>query len=108
MNEEWVAACMANDVDVEDVTRFDHDGRSFAICRSAAGEYFAIDGFCSHERAHLADGLVKGDIIECPKHNGRFNIKTGEAVRIPARRKLGIYPVKLEDGRVFIRVEPAN
>ena len=38
---------------------------------------FATDGLCTHEKVHLADGLVMDDIIECPKHNGRFNYKTG-------------------------------
>jgi 3-phenylpropionate/trans-cinnamate dioxygenase ferredoxin subunit len=57
---------------------------------------------CSHEHAHLADGLVMGDLIECPKHNGRFNYKTGEAKRAPARISLCTYPVKVEGGKVFI------
>ena len=74
---EWVEACDAGDVDEEDVIRFDHDGRTFAIYRSPDDEYFATEGFCTHEKVHLADGLVMDDIIECPKHNGRFNYKTG-------------------------------
>ncbi len=59
--------------------RFDHAGRTFAIYRSPDDEYFATDGLCTHEQVHLADGLVMDEIIECPKHNGRFNYKTGEA-----------------------------
>ena len=79
MNEmaEWIEACAADDVDEEDVIRFDHGGRTFAIYRRPDDEYFATDGLCTHEKVHLADGLVMDDIIECPKHNGRFNYKTG-------------------------------
>ncbi|TGV63164.1 Rieske family ferredoxin, partial [Mesorhizobium sp. M00.F.Ca.ET.149.01.1.1] len=76
---EWVEACAVDDVDEEDVIRFDHGGRTFAIYRSPDDAFFATDGFCTHEKAHLADGLVMDDIIECPKHNGRFNYKTGQA-----------------------------
>ena len=74
---DWVVACGADDVDEEDVIRFDHAGRTFAIYRSPDDEYFATDGLCTHEKVHLSGGLVMDDIIECPKHNGRFNYKTG-------------------------------
>jgi 3-phenylpropionate/trans-cinnamate dioxygenase ferredoxin subunit len=45
-----------------------------------------------------------GDIIECPKHNGRFNYKTGEAKRAPVCIDLRTYPVKVEAGTVFIKL----
>ena len=101
---EWVAACAVDDVDEEDVIRFDHDGRVFAIYRSPDDEFFATDGLCTHERISLADGLVMDDIIECPKHNGRFNYKTGAAQGAPACVNLLTYPVKVEDGAVLVQV----
>ena len=104
MSSDWIEACATDDIDEEDVMRFDHGGRTFAIYRSADDEYFATDGLCTHEHAHLADGLVMGDIIECPMHNGRFNYKTGEAKRAPVCVNLKTYAVKVEGGRVFIRL----
>jgi 3-phenylpropionate/trans-cinnamate dioxygenase ferredoxin component len=105
MSDNWIETCAANDIDDEDVMRFDHGRRTFAIYRSTEGEFFATDGLCTHEFAHLADGLVMGDIIECPMHNGRFNYKTGEAKRAPVCVNLKTYAVKVEDGRVFIRLD---
>ena len=67
--------------------RFDHGGRTFAIYR-ADDEFFATDGLCTHEKVHLADGLVMDDIIECPKHNGRFDYPDG--CRPRARRSASI------------------
>jgi 3-phenylpropionate/trans-cinnamate dioxygenase ferredoxin subunit len=104
MSSDWIEACATDDIDEEDVMRFDHGGRTFAIYRSADDEYFATDGLCTHEHAHLADGLVMGDIIECPMHNGRFNYKTGEAKRAPVCVNLKTYAAKVEGGRVFIRL----
>ena len=101
---QWVEACTVDDVDEEDVIRFDHGGRTFAIYRSPDDDYFATDGFCTHEKAHLADGLVMDDIIECPKHNGRFNYKTGVAKGAPVCVNLAIYPVKVEAGKVLIQI----
>ena len=98
----WIEACDADEIDEEDVIRFDHAGRTFAIYRSPDDEFFATDGLCTHEQIHLADGLVMDDIIECPKHNGRFNYKTGEAKGAPVCVNLKTYPVKVEAGKVFI------
>ena len=58
MSNNWVEACAADDIDEEDVIRFDHGGRTFAIYRSPDDRYFATDGLCTHEQVHLADGLV--------------------------------------------------
>jgi 3-phenylpropionate/trans-cinnamate dioxygenase ferredoxin component len=102
---EWVEACGAEDVEEEDVIRFDHGGRTFAIYRSPDSEYFATDGYCTHEKAHLADGLVMDDIIECPKHNGRFNYKTGAAKGAPVCVNLKTYQVKVEAGKVLILMD---
>jgi 3-phenylpropionate/trans-cinnamate dioxygenase ferredoxin subunit len=98
----WIEACAAEDIDAEDVIRFDHGDRSFAIYRSAEDGYYVTDGFCTHERTHLADGLVMDEIIECPKHNGRFNYRTGEAKGAPVCVNLKTYPVRIEAGKIFI------
>ncbi len=101
----WVEACEADEVEEEDVVRFDHGDRTFAIYRSPGGdEYFATDGLCTHERVHLADGLVMGDVIECPKHNGRFDYRTGEAKGAPTCVNLRTYPVRVEGGKVLVRI----
>ncbi|MDB5587463.1 MAG: MocE [Devosia sp.] len=101
---DWVEACGTDDVEEEDVIRFDHAGRVFAIYRSPDDEYFATDGLCTHEHVSLADGLVMDEIIECPKHNGRFNYKTGEAKGAPVCVNLRTYRVKVEGGAVFVEV----
>lgn len=100
----WVDACAADDIDAEDLIRFDHGGRTFAIYRSPDDRYFATDGLCTHEKVHLADGLVMDNIIECPKHNGRFDYMTGEAKGAPACVNLKTWPAKVEDGRVLIDI----
>ena len=104
MSTNWVEACAAGDIDEEDVIRFDHAGRTFAIYRSPDDSYFATDGLCTHDQVHLADGLVMDEIIECPKHNGRFNYTTGEARGAPVCINLKTYPVKVEAGKVLVQI----
>lgn len=99
---QWIEACAADDIAAEDVLRFDHAGKTYAIYRSPDDKYYATDGLCTHEKIHLADGLVMDSIIECPKHNGRFDYRTGEAKGAPVCVNLKTYAVKLESGKVLI------
>jgi 3-phenylpropionate/trans-cinnamate dioxygenase ferredoxin subunit len=105
MSESWIDACAVDAIDEEDVVRFDAAGRTFAIYRTDDDRYFATDGLCTHEHVHLADGLVMGTIIECPKHNGRFDFTTGAAKGAPVCVDLKTYPTKVEGDRVFIKID---
>ena len=100
----WVEACSAEAIEEEDLIRFDHGDRTFAIYRSPDSEYFATDGLCTHEQVHLEEGLVMDDVVECPKHNGRFNYKTGKALGAPVCVNLQTYPVRIEGGTIFVDV----
>ena len=100
---QWLDAVAFDDIEEEDVMRFDHDGRTFAIYR-IEDNVFASDGLCTHEHVHLADGLVMGHVIECPKHNGRFDVRDGRPLCAPVCEKLKTYPAKVESGRIFIEV----
>ena len=100
----WVEACRVDDILPDDVRRFDYDGRTFAIYRLADGTIHASDGHCTHEAAHLAEGFVFDGIIECPMHNGRFDIRTGKARGAPVCIDLEVYPVRLENGKVLIDI----
>ena len=98
----WTEACRVEDVDEEDVIPVDLEGRRCAVYRSPDGEFYATDGACTHEHTLLADGLVMGHIIECPKHNGRFDYRTGEGQSAPITVNLATYPVKVENGIVYV------
>jgi 3-phenylpropionate/trans-cinnamate dioxygenase ferredoxin subunit len=101
---EWIEACATGDIDVEEVIRFDRDGRTFAIYRSPHDEFFCTDGLCTHEKVHLAGGLVMDYTIECPKHNGVFDYRTGEAMQPPVCVNLKTYRTKVENSRVWVEI----
>ncbi|MFM7336103.1 MAG: Rieske family ferredoxin [Tabrizicola sp.] len=79
----WIDVCGLDEIEPEDVIRFDHAGRTFAVYRAP-------------------DGLVIGDTIECPKHNGRFNYRTGAPLRAPVCVALATCPARIRDGRIEI------
>jgi 3-phenylpropionate/trans-cinnamate dioxygenase ferredoxin subunit len=101
---QWIDACATDEIEVEDVLRFDHDGRTFALYRSPDDRFYATDGLCTHEQVHLADGLVMDNIIECPKHNGRFDYTTGQAKGPPVCISLRTYPIRIDRDRVLIDI----
>lgn len=100
---DWVRVCPADEIDEEDLIRFDHGERTYAVYNTEKG-FFATDGYCTHEEQHLEDGMVIGTVIECPLHQGRFEITSGKALSAPACVDLQTYPVKLQDGDLFIQL----
>jgi 3-phenylpropionate/trans-cinnamate dioxygenase ferredoxin subunit len=100
---QWIDAAALDDIEDEDVIRFDHAERTYAIYR-VDGNVYATDGLCTHEQVHLSDGFVMDHVIECPKHNGRFDIRDGRPLCAPVCEKLRTYPAKLEDGRILIEI----
>jgi 3-phenylpropionate/trans-cinnamate dioxygenase ferredoxin subunit len=99
----WIRACDAAEVDEEDVLGFEHGGRRFCVYNTGKG-WFASDGLCTHEDELLEDGMVIGTVIECPLHQGRFDVTTGKALSAPVCVDLRTYPVKIEDGAVWVEV----
>jgi 3-phenylpropionate/trans-cinnamate dioxygenase ferredoxin component len=101
---QWIPVCAFDDIEDEDVARFDHAGKTFAIYRVEDKPY-ATDGLCTHEHVHLCDGLVMDHVIECPKHNGRFDVRDGRALGAPVCVNLKTYPAKVEGGEIFIELD---
>ena len=102
-NENWLEVSDESGIEIEDIVRFDHDNKSYCVYKLEDG-YYATDGLCTHEEVHLEDGIVINDEIECPMHQGIFNIKTGEAISPPACDDLKTYPVKVENDLVYINI----
>jgi 3-phenylpropionate/trans-cinnamate dioxygenase ferredoxin component len=103
----WVPVARADEIEEEDVIEVEVERRVLCVYRTKDG-YFASDGICTHEHAHLADGLVMGNIIECPKHQGRFDVRDGATKGPPASIPLCTYPVKVEDGTVHVDLGDAG
>lgn len=103
----WIEVCADSDLGREDVIRFDHGRKTFALVRDANGSLNATDGICTHGNNHLAEGLVIGGTIECPKHNGRFHLADGSPARAPICRGLATYPLEERSGRLWLNIARA-
>lgn len=77
-------------------------GRELALFRSG-DEVYATDPMCTHGLARLCEGFVEGHEVECPLHQGRFDLRTGAATCAPASVAVAVYPVRVVGGRVLMR-----
>ncbi|KAA3622051.1 MAG: non-heme iron oxygenase ferredoxin subunit [Proteobacteria bacterium] len=101
---DWRYVANTDDIDEEDVIRVEVDGRVLAVYRLEDG-FYATDGTCTHADACLSDGFVMDGFIECPLHQGRFEIRTGKAKSPPATEDLRTYELKIEDARILVRLD---
>ena len=79
---------------------FEVAGKSVLVCRTASG-VFAIENMCSHARAALEGGRVKGAHIFCPLHGVRFDLRSGEPSGTLTKKPITVYPSVVEDGDVY-------
>ena len=101
---EWTDAAAMDDVPADDVIGMLVAGRDIALY-NAGGEIFATDNICTHGHARLCDGFLEGHEIECPLHQGRFDVRSGQAMCAPVTEALRSYPVKIEGGRVWLALD---
>jgi Na+-transporting NADH:ubiquinone oxidoreductase subunit F len=104
----WIEIGPVGLLNKEDVLRFDHDHKTYAVYRTADNHYHATDGVCTHGNAHLADGFVRGTLIECPKHNGRFDVRDGSPQRAPVCVAIKTYTVKESHGHLMLDLKSAG
>ena len=101
MNNHWVDAAAVDALPDDEVIGVDLDGKSLALYK-VEGAVFATDNICTHGHARLCDGFLEGHEIECPLHQGKFDIRDGRALCVPLSEDIKTYPVKIEGNRVFV------
>lgn len=94
----------AKDIEPGQVTYVEIDDYRLAIC-NLNGKIYAFENTCTHDGGPLNQGHLEGDVIECPRHGGRFNVQTGKAVRMPAVAPIETYPVRIENGVIEVELD---
>jgi anthranilate 1,2-dioxygenase large subunit len=97
----WQHAASLNSIRDGRVIGVDIDGTPVALY-NLRGEIFATHGICTHALALLSEGWVEDGKIECPLHQGQFDIRTGKALCAPLTQDLRTYAVKLEGDNIFV------
>jgi naphthalene 1,2-dioxygenase system ferredoxin subunit len=100
----WQDAIAVDDVPANDVVAVIVAGKDIAIY-SVDGEVFASDNLCTHGHARLCDGFLEGHEIECPLHQGKFDVRSGEPTCAPVTQAIRTYPIRIGNGRVYVAIE---
>lgn len=104
MELNWIDIASLAELPADDVIGVSTGSRDVALY-SVDGEVFATDNMCTHGNARLCDGFLEDGKIECPLHQGQFDVRTGKALCAPLTEDLRTIPVRVMDGRVQIQVE---
>ena len=104
MNASWTDAASLSEVNDWQMLALPLAGKEIALF-SVDDQVYATDAMCTHGEGRLCDGFLEGHEIECPLHQGRFDLRTGQAMCAPLTENLRTYPVKIEAGRVFVALD---
>jgi naphthalene 1,2-dioxygenase system ferredoxin subunit len=103
MAQEWTKVIELVAVPNDDVVAVQAGGRELAVY-GVDGEVFVTDNICTHGHARLCDGFLEGHEIECPLHQGRFDIRNGRAMCQPLTDDIQTFPVRIEGGEVYVKI----
>jgi naphthalene 1,2-dioxygenase ferredoxin component len=104
MSENWIDAAARDDIPEGDVIGIRVNGKEIALY-DVDGEVYATDNLCTHGAARMSDGFLEGREIECPLHQGRFDVCTGKAMCAPLTEDIKTYPVMIQNLRVMLKLD---
>lgn len=99
----WRDVIAVEDLEKGWVTRVQAGSRTIAVYDTPSGVYASLP-LCNHGGADLCDGYFDRHVVECPLHQGAFDVRTGEPVAAPATRPMRTFETRVVDGRVQVRI----
>lgn len=100
-NEQWHDVMAEDELPNNDVWAVEVAGRDIAVY-GVDGQPYATDNLCTHGNARLCDGFLEGHEIECPLHQGKFDVRDGRPTCAPVTEAVRSYPAKIEGGRIWL------
>ena len=88
-----------------EVRQYQVEDRPVALC-NVNGEFHAFEDICTHQFVHLSEGELVGRELKCPLHGAKFDVTTGQALSLPAVKAVPKHEVKVEDGNVYVTLNP--
>ena len=102
---EFHKIATVDEVAPREVRQYQVEDRLVALC-NVDGEFYAFEDVCTHQFVHLSEGELTGREIKCPLHGAKFDVTTGRALSLPAVKAVPKHEVKVEDGNVYVALNP--
>jgi glycine betaine catabolism B len=106
-NEGFVKVAEKKDIPLSHMKELQVNGQSVCVA-NIDGKYFAINNICSHEGGPLADGNLQGYEVECPWHQSKFDMRTGEVKAPPAVEPQASYEVTIFGADIMLKSSSAR
>lgn len=93
-----------SDIKPGEARSYQFNDEKIVVC-NVNGEYFAVSDVCTHDDGELVAGegrIVEGCLLECPRHGARFDVRTGEAKRMPAVAPIKTYKIEVNGDELKI------
>jgi nitrite reductase/ring-hydroxylating ferredoxin subunit len=103
MSDRLLAVADASAIAPGAMRRVQVGGEEIALY-NVGGQFYATANLCTHDEACLSDGELFGNVVECPLHGARFDVRTGKALSLPAVYPVKSYPVEVVDGKIHVRM----
>lgn len=100
---DFVFVAKTSDIAENEMKLYEVD-EELVLVVNVGGEYFCIDDVCTHDGGTLVDGTLCGHQVACPRHGATFDVRSGEATKMPATQPTGCHEVKLDDDQIFVRL----
>lgn len=104
LSEDFVKVANTKDIQPSQMKEVEVDGENICVV-NVEGKYYAIGSICTHEGGPLADGTLEGYEVECPWHNSKFDVRTGEVTSPPASESEPAYEVKVDGNNILIKTQ---
>jgi 3-phenylpropionate/trans-cinnamate dioxygenase ferredoxin component len=100
--DPFVFACKLSDLTPNVAKALEVDDRFVVVVLLSDGHVYCVEDLCTHDGGTLGDGELIGNCLVCPRHGAKFDVKTGDAVCMPATEGTISHPVKIHDDEVFV------
>jgi glycine betaine catabolism B len=104
LSEDFVRVANTEDIPPSHMKEVEVNGQNICVA-NVEGKYYAIGSICTHEGGPLADGTLEGYEVECPWHNSKFDVRTGEVTSPPASEPEPAYEVKVDGNSILIKTQ---
>jgi glycine betaine catabolism B len=101
-NNDFVRVAETKDIQTSQMKEVQINGENICIA-NVEGKYYAIGNVCTHEGGPLADGKLDGYEVECPWHQSKFDVRTGEVISPPASESEPIYDIKVDGNSILVK-----
>ena len=97
----WIKIAQTSEVAEDESIAIETNGKQLAL-HFSENEYFVTDNVCTHQYALLSDGYIEDGCVECPLHQAKFDLRTGQAMCAPATVDIQTYSVKVEGDDIYV------